>query len=230
MLGTENKITQPKKNITSIKSSSRSSEIYDVIREAIIAGAWLPGDRIDDNELAKQLGVSRLSVREALSKLYESRIVERVHWKGFFLRELSIEEVKSIIEIRIALEKVAIENVMKKCSPEFYDELEEVINYAEEALIADDQAEYMARDFKFHSTIYRASGNSWIEIIVENLRVLINILRNVSMKPDFKTAAKKSTEDHRLICSLMKAGDLERTMKELTAHMELFYNNVIKEL
>lgn len=217
-------------SLKNIKSESRSSEIYDIVRDAIIAGNWFPGDKIDDKELSLQLGVSRISVREALSKLYESKILEHIHWKGFFLRKISKEEVWSIIEIRIALEKVAIINAMRSSSPTLYDELERIISHAEAAIELDDHSEYMRRDFKFHSTIYEASGNSWIEVIIDNLRILINILRNISMKPDFKTAALKSTQDHKKICDLMRDGKFEEVMVEITQHMELFYSNVIKGL
>ena len=210
-----------------LETRSRSSEIYSIIREGIIAGQWLPGDRIDDKELALKLGVSRLSVREALSKFYESRIVERIHWKGFFLRKISVKEIESIVEIRIALEKVAIRNAIAKADAAFYDELEQAIFYAEQALESDDHAEYMKRDFRFHALIYEASENTWIAMIIDNFIVLIDVLRNLSMMPDFASAARVSMADHRLILSHMRNKDVDAAIAELCRHMQTFYNNTV---
>jgi DNA-binding GntR family transcriptional regulator len=219
-----------KKSFKNLKSGSRSSEVYDIVKEAIIRGEWEPGDRIDDKELSIQLSVNRLTVREALSKLTENKIIEHVHWKGFYLRNIPIEEVWSIIEIRISLETLAITNTMKRSDLSFYEKLEKLILSSEKAIEANNHEEFMKKDFLFHSTIYKQSGNPWIESIIENLRLLINILRNVSMKPNFKEAAIQSTADHKTICSLMKNGNKEEAIIAMTNHMELFYKNTIKEL
>ena len=57
---------------------SRAEHVATIIRNGISSGFWRPGDTINDQALASDLGVSRTSVREALSRLVESRVVERV--------------------------------------------------------------------------------------------------------------------------------------------------------
>lgn len=210
-----------------IKAGSRSSEIYALVREGIMSGQWLPGDRIDDKELAETLGVSRISVREALSKFHESRIVERFHWKGFFLRKMTEKDIASIVEVRIALEEIAIRNTISNADDDFYDELERSILLAEEAVESGDHAEYIKRSFQFHSSIYEASENTWIASISENLIVPVNLLRNLSLVSRFEPVARSALADHRRILKHMRRKDVESSIQELHAHMHAFYENAI---
>jgi DNA-binding GntR family transcriptional regulator len=208
---------------------SKAAAVCDVVKEGITSGVWLPGDRINDKELAEKLGVSRISVREALATLVESQLVERVQWKGFFLRKLTLREVKSIIQIRIALEQLAIKSVMRKKDGELYARLEQAIDAAEAAIQSSNHAQYMATDFRFHDLIHEASGNTWIKTIIANLRVTINILRNMSMMVDFEEAARASTSDHRRILAAMRSGDLIEAFRALRDHMRTHYRNIVRE-
>jgi DNA-binding GntR family transcriptional regulator len=208
---------------------SKASAIYDIIKEGIISGLWLPGDRINDKELSEKLSVSRISVREALAKLVESQLVERIQWKGFFLRKLTLREVKSIVEIRLALEKLAIKRVMRKKDARLYDQLERSIDAAEAAIKSGNHSEYMATDFRFHDLIHEASGNTWIKSIIGNLRTTINILRNMSMMVDFEEAAYESTADHRRILSAMRSGNFKEAFRSLRGHMKTHYLNIVWE-
>jgi DNA-binding GntR family transcriptional regulator len=213
----------------SLSRVSKASAIYDILKEGIISGIWLPGDRINDKELSEKLGVSRISVREALAKFVESQLVDRVQWKGFFLHKLTLKEAKSIIEIRIALEELAIKSVMKKKDDSLYARLEKAIADAEAAIHSGNHSEYMTTDFRFHDLIHEASGNMWIKTIIGNLRMTINILRNMSMMVDFEEAAFASTADHRRILAYMKEGNVKGALKSLRDHMRIHYLNIVQE-
>src|SRR4030042_321796 len=130
----------------SLSRVTNASSVCEIVKEGIAAGFWLPGDRINDRELSEKLGVSRISVREALAILVESQLVERVQWKGYFLRKLTLREVKSIIEIRIALEQLAIKSVMRKKDGILYARLGESIDAAEAAIPSGNHVQYRATD------------------------------------------------------------------------------------
>ena len=213
----------------SLSRVTKASAVCEIVKEGITSGFWLPGDRINDKELSEKLGVSRISVREALAILVESQLVERVQWKGYFLRKLTLREVKSIIEIRIALEQLAIKSVMRKKDGSLYARLGESIDAAEAAIQSGNHVQYMATDFRFHDLIHEASGNTWIKTIIANLRVTINILRNMSMMVDFTKAAQASTVDHRRILAAMESGKLKEALKALRDHMKTHYRNIAWE-
>ncbi len=214
------------KSEASAIACSRSENISILITKALFEGHWLPGDRINDEELSKELRVSRISVREALSFLVERRIVEKVHWKGYFVRKLSIEEIESIVEVRIALEELAVRKLMSKRVPEIFERMKEAIDASEKLIETDRYLEYMDTDFRFHELIYEASGNVWIKNIIGDIRVHINILRNLSMEKHFVDAARISIDDHRKLLEQFIKGNKTKAIQLLRGHFETHVNNI----
>lgn len=218
---------------TNFRAGSVAGNIYEAIKDAIIAGKWFPGDRLNDQLIAQELQASRISVREALSKLVETDLVEKVRWKGYFLRCISLEEAHAIIEVRGALEELAVKNVMKSPPDGLFDELEEAIDKAEEFADsglsgAEDHKTYMRAVFRFHNLIYEASGNFLIERMISNLRLQIEILRNVAMVDESHSTAHRSLDEHREILSHMKARDEEGALQAVQKHMQTHYHDIAR--
>jgi DNA-binding GntR family transcriptional regulator len=206
--------------------SSRSKNISQVITDALIAGYWLPGERINDLELANLLHVSRISVREALTSLVERKVVEKVHWKGYFVRKLTLEEVQSIIEVRTTLEELAVTKLLANKNQDIFGEMRESIERSARELKANNYPQYMSTDFEFHELIYKGSGNLWIKVIIDDLRLQISLLRNLSMVEDFRRAGQDSIRDHRLIFEKLEAGDKRGAIVLLHKHFDTQYRNI----
>jgi len=213
------------------QKQSKAVLVYNYLREEIIAGHWNPGDRINDNDISELLNVSRISVREALSKLVQDEIVEQVQWKGYYLRQLTSKDINSFIEVRVALEQLAVTNFLNRENSSFHMKMDETINASEKLLSGKKYREYMIKDFEFHELLYRGSGNQWIQKIITNARVQINILRNRSMGDSihFEQAAIRSISDHRKILEALKVGDLTESHRLLKDHFETHRNNIINE-
>lgn len=214
---------------TETYSASKADDISAFVKEQIADGRWGPGERINDATVAEELSVSRLSVREALSKLVENRLLERVRWKGFFVREVTVEEIESIVAIRTSLEKLAMSELMNDLSEDTINHLCRAIDSSESTLTEGSHAEYMKADFEFHQVIYEKCGNPWIPVIIENLHVFLNIGRNISMGADFSAAAAASIADHREMLALMKNGDREGLMSAFDRHMQTHLENIKRE-
>ena len=203
----------------SMTKMSRAENISEVVKEAIFAGHWKPGAKIDDQELAEKLDVSRLSVREALSKLVEAGIVERRHWKGYQLRNLRWDEVESILEVREALEEVAMRKVVHGRSESTLSELEAALKEADELKRNRRIVEFRKADYRFHEILYRASGNDLIADILGNLRILIELIRFISQSEDFDSVASASIGEHREILSKLSQGDGTMAIPAMRDHL-----------
>lgn len=208
-------------SVHAFSRESRGENIASIIRDGIVKGLWKPGDPISDLELSKQLGVSRTSVREALSRLVENRIVERIHWKGYYVKELSWEEVESLVEIRKALENIAFSRVMDSMPPRLLDRLEACVEAQQQCVDTDDRDGFMIVDPQFHELVYEASGNHWIPYVLNNSLTLLNILRSVDKRNDFAEAAQWSVDQHWGILAAMRSGDANETLRLLNEHIEL---------
>ncbi len=219
------------------KKQSKSELVYNYLLDGIMYGKWAPGDRINDKEISEHLGVNRLAVREALSRLVENDVVEQLHWKGFHVRSISDQDVLSIADIRISLESLAIQRLLQKSEEhkrKYFDLMQESIREQEKYIENDDHASYLEVDFHFHELLFEASENPLIGKIIANIRIMTNLLRNVSMgkdQEDFKKAAVKSTEDHQDLLDSFIENDYGKALELMQIHLgKTFVENITKNL
>ncbi len=201
--------------------NSIAESTYYYIRDQILAGRWKAGDRINDLELAEELQVSRLSVREALFKLTETGIIEKSHWKGYFLQQITKDVIENIIEIRIALETVAVENLINECSDDIFDIMEKTIDDSEVYLKKGDNLNYLKTDFRFHELIYENQHNSYITNTMNNYMLIIHCVRYNSMGKDesFIETAGHSITCHRNILNQLRLRNISEAQRVLVEHL-----------
>ncbi len=210
------------------EKTSRAENVYEAIKEGIISGYWKAGDRINDQELADKYQVSRLSVREALSKLVEARILEKVHWKGYYVRKITWEELESIFEIREALEQLALKNFMERATEKEIEQLIEAVAQSERDLNNNDYDKFMKSDFMFHEIIYKYSGNPWIPYILSVAKILIDILRRIEKVEGWQEVGRASITEHKEIIEKIKNRDKTSALKLLKKHLQHHKERVIK--
>lgn len=216
---------------------SKADIVYDFLLNEIIKGTWLPGDRINDKEIAEHLGVNRLAVREALSRLIQNEVIQQEQWKGYYIKEITEEDVLSLVQVRITLEELAIRLFFNKNQTLQQDTLEEMrqtINESLDCLDKGDYNKYMEIDFRFHELLYEASGNRMIGKIIENTRIFISILRNLSMGRsfnEFSEATRISSKEHARILQALEAKDLKGAQAALNDHLgNTFVQNILKHM
>lgn len=208
--------------------SSRAEEVYDYIKQQFLSGKWKAGDRLNDSLLAEEIGVSRISVREALFRLMETGVVEKEHWKGYFIKEITDETVADVVDIRIALESCAIRNFIREYSPEVIEELEKVLEDSSRLLEEGNLTDYLTVDYSFHETIFRNQHNQYIIRVMDNLQLMIHFIRYKSMGTgeNFIRTAQNSIQWHQWILDAIKARDEQLAVEQLTKHLILHQDEV----
>ena len=219
------------------KKLSKADEVYDFLYSCIIEGVWSPGERINDKEISEHLGINRLAVREALSRFIQNGIIRQVHWKGYHLREISAQDVLSLVQVRVALEHLAIELFLGRdeaVQEKALAQIQYTIGRSAQLLTEGNVPKYMKVDFHVHELIYKASGNCMIAEVISNTRILTSIMRNLSMgnnPEDFQVAATNSMRDHQKIHDALKSKDMEGAKAILSEHLaEAFANNIIRNI
>jgi DNA-binding GntR family transcriptional regulator len=211
------------------KKISRAENIAGVIRDGIERGYWKPDDRINDQELSERLGVSRLTVREALSRLVERRILEKKHWKGYTVRKLSWEDIENIIDVRLSLEELALKNGMAKNPGTLIQELTAAIGTCRKLLADGDYQSFFTADYLFHEVLYRQSGNPWIEDILSDLHLVINLIRHISQADRVQEVAEISIRDHESILQAVRDGQGNVAASRLREHLNNHRERVRRE-
>jgi DNA-binding GntR family transcriptional regulator len=148
-------------------ATSLADKAYVAIRDRLIMLAIRPGDPIDDDELAKDLGVGRTPVREALKRLEGDRLVVSYPRRGTFATGMDISDLAHISEIRAQLEPLAARRAAERAARVGHGELDELATGIEQLDVgAIDRTELMRWDLAVHRAIYRAAGNPHLEDVL----------------------------------------------------------------
>lgn len=203
------------------KFYSYKDKVYKTLKEAIINRSFKPGDPLMERSVAEQLGVSRTPVREALKHLEHEGWVETVPWKGVFVRTLSMDDVKDIIQLRLATESFVIELVTEIITDEEIRELEENLYQLQETRLQGNHYEMIEIDKEFHFYLARLSGNGRIMQLLENLSEQIHRLGIQALTDDERPS--HSYREHEEILTALK----ERDSKKAKASMQEHLNNTM---
>ncbi len=128
-------------------------QIYDLLREAIVLLRFLPGQQINEKAIAKQLGVSRTPIREALLRLEEDGLVEIFPQKGTYISKISIEAVYESQFIRETIECATVKYVVNNGTDELFEKIYKINEEYRNSLKIKDQILFFRLDENFHRTI-----------------------------------------------------------------------------
>ncbi|MHB9091908.1 MAG: GntR family transcriptional regulator, partial [Chloroflexota bacterium] len=132
---------------------SLRDEALDVIRDAILSGKLKAGERIAESELAKQMGISRAPIREALSWLEQEGMVTNVAHRGFFVVDMLEEEIEQAYQIRALLVGFAIRTAVQRVTPAGIQRLQACIDGMATAAGERNIDALIEHDMRFHREI-----------------------------------------------------------------------------
>ena len=143
--------------------------VVNSIRERILSGYYPAGERLDQQTLIGDLGVSMIPVRESLRQLEVEGLVQIHPHRGAFVAELSSTDLQEIYLVREVLEETATLLAVPNLSAQILDELAALIEKMEGATESDDYAQLFDLNRAFHFTIYEASDNSLLIQMISSL-------------------------------------------------------------
>jgi len=150
------------------------------IRASILQGQFVPGQRLVEAELARELHVSRGPVREALASLVKEGIVTNVPRRGKFVEDFTLQALEEIYMLRRILEPYAGELLVRHLDTARAARLERAVDAIGAAVRARDRAAVIHRDVEFHNLLHELTDNDllqrvWRENIAGKLRLWLNI-------------------------------------------------------
>lgn len=196
-----------------VRSRSMRHDVLRQLRNAILDGTLKPGERLNESKIAKEMGISRGPVREALLTLEQEGLVKSVHWRGAYVAELDLDSYRELIELRLLLETHAAKVATKRCRPEDYVELEGIIEQMRAACRAGDIEQVVEHDLNFHRTICRLSGNRLLLAMWEQMSARLRLAILLSIQHGYD--AFGMVETHPPVLEAMKAGDAELAAQRL---------------
>lgn len=179
-------------------------QALESLRQAIFRGDLPAGSRLREFDLSTQLGISRGTVREAILRLAQERLVVIRSHRGAYVRRLTASDVRDIYTARACLEQFALQ--LTAARPR--DQIEAPLQQAYARFEASQQAdlhERIAADLAFHEAIWILSGNSLLPVIWQSF---VGPLRTAILSAgDNVVRSLQSLEDHRQVMDAILAGD-----------------------
>jgi len=195
-----------------------NQKVYRILKEAIIKGFLEPGTKLLENKIAEEMHVSRTPVREAMQKLVAEGFVKTTPNQTMIVTEVSLEDVKEVLQIRGVLEGLAARIVAKKINEQGIGELESIVAQMSLHVSKKDLTSYCKVDDEFHNLILNVCGNKWIIQIRDNLGSFIYRFRIKSLSVPGRL--KCSLEEHQKIMGSLKKHNSEEADKLSQVHME----------
>lgn len=220
--------------MSNIRTSDR---VFKIIEEKIFSGEWKPGTKImSEPQLAKELNVSRVSVREAIEKMSALNLIIKRQGEGTFVNDLTPsvylnslipmitldkDNYIDILEFRLITEVETAKLCAQKCTPELIEELEQC--YERMVEHQKNMNKFTGEDLNFHMGIAKGSNNPLIIKISEILRNLMEY-HQVSL---YKTLGPSGgIKEHRLILDAIKNRDSELVGIFIRRHIQRTINDL----
>ena len=181
--------------------------VFNTLRQAILKGELKPGERLLEIALAERLGVSRTPVREAMRKLEQEGLVVMIPRRGAQVASITEKDLNDVLEVRIALENVAIEKACKLITEDELGRLWEgnLVRLAE-------------TDVAFHEIIYQASDNKRLNQVLNNLREQMYRYRVEYLKEE--QTRNLLVSEHEELVKAIREGDVQKAQDISFHHLE----------
>ncbi|MFV0382523.1 GntR family transcriptional regulator [Paracoccus sp. (in: a-proteobacteria)] len=200
--------------------ASSTDLAYDAIKAAIMTGTLKAGDRIKEELIAEQIGVSRTPIRHAIQKLTAQGFVETLHNSGARVADWSSQDLDEITQMRALLEGFGAGIAARKATPADIAALRALAAEMEAAASLGTGKALEAitgLNSRFHMTIIEASGNSRLAEVIGNLAHPLLVQRRFSgFSP---TRLKRSMDHHREIVDALEAGDADWASAIMRSHI-----------
>jgi DNA-binding GntR family transcriptional regulator len=210
------------------KRKSLREEVYDSLKKSILHGKLKAGQRLIEETLAHQIGISRTPVREAFHKLERDDLVTRLPKGGFAVREFTKEDVEEIFGIRSALESYAAYLATFHIPPERISILEKKIEESERALENGDDEKVVQLHTEFHDLLYKSCKSKKLTEMINNFRDYFYRYRSALLHT--KEGFTYSLESHRQMLEAMRNKNARLVEKLVRKHLERGKEIVLREI
>jgi DNA-binding GntR family transcriptional regulator len=202
-------------------------QVYEHLREQILNRTIKPSSRLVEAQIAKESGISRTPVREALHLLEKDGFLESIPRVGYRVKTLEWDKLDEIFEIRRVNELLACRWAMQKMDPQQLDILERNLSKARNNLDKAQPDAFLQYDEEFHEILFQAAGSKHLLDICQKLRRLMLRFRAQSIKT--RETVQDALDGHERILECLKKKDQEGLEAAMTAHLEYSKEDIRKE-
>ena len=207
---------------------SLGGRVFQKLRDDILSGKYKEHDELRETTLGKELGVSRTPVREALRQLELEGLVLMIPRKGAEVAEITEKNLRDVLEVRCALEELAVQLACDRIDKDKLKELHAAADHFREILDSDDITAIAEADEAFHDVIFAATDNNRLIQLLNNLREQMYRYRIEYLKK--KECHPQLLEEHAAIMKAIEEHDKEKATQITIQHIANQADTVVDTL
>lgn len=209
------------------RDTSLAKLVRDDILALILKGVWVPGQRINEPDVAGRLGVSRVPVREALRELESSGLVVARKHSGVFVRELGASEIRDLYQLRGLLDGFAgrqSARLGKSAKAALLNGLNASVHAMQDAAGRHSVQEYYAENLRFHWLIVAGANNHALSETYRGIVQKLHLSRLKNLSQD--VGMRSSIAEHREIVQALAQGDPQRCEALMASHVGVAFKRL----
>lgn len=191
-----------------------TNRAYAILNDLFIRATFMPGDKLSENQLCKQLNMSRTPIRSALFRLSRKGYIETVNKKGIIVKGFDKKEIVDGFELLVQLENMVYLNFNKiQNKQKLFNDLERCIESQKRAKVEQDYFQYLLEAFAFTELLFNAYQNS---ALIKTFRMLKEDMIRMSMIIYNKTINYphySMLEENERTLSFLKQGDIQAVLE-----------------
>jgi DNA-binding GntR family transcriptional regulator len=201
-----------------MKNESLAHKVYSELRRKILSNHLVSGVRLKEDYWATQMNVNRMAVREALNRLLGENLVVFGKKGGYFVKSLTVQDVKEIREVREIIEMGALRLIFQKQNSCDIEILEEICNDFSNMFKREYFEGACEADIRFHETMVNLSGNEKLKQIYQLSNIPL-FHQKLGQTQVHMSDYEHTDEEHREIVKALKNKDLEKAEGMLKKHL-----------
>ncbi len=204
---------------------SLRGRVFKKLRTDILSGKYKNNEELRENTIAREYGVSRTPVREAIRQLELEGLVSTVPNKGAYVNSIKRKDVEDIYAIRSLLEGLCARWAAENITKEQLDGLEEILYMTRFHLEHEHFEQLYEYDGKFHEALYNACNSPILNHLLKDFHEYIQNVRKRALKD--MDRAVQCQEEHEAILEAIKAGEPERAAELAGLHIQRAAENIV---
>jgi DNA-binding GntR family transcriptional regulator len=196
-----------------------AQEVRRRLEDEINSGDLMPGDALDERQLAERFQVSRTPIREAIFQLAAQGLVRAIPRQGVYVARMSLKELLAMFELQAELEGICARYAARRMTAEQRAALKAIYERQRECIERRDSTQYAQENADFHEVIYRGSHNRYLAEQARLIRRRTEIYRQNTFQREGRPA--ESWEEHGSVVEAILAGNGDAAYRAMRDHISV---------
>jgi GntR family transcriptional regulator, rspAB operon transcriptional repressor len=214
-------------DLIALQTTRLADSVYELLRERILSGGFLPGEKLNVDLLAHQLGTSHTPIKVALAKLAAEGIVQIQPRRGTYVTRVAEREISEVLAIRRAMELLAAETIVDHITDQDFTELEKIVRQIEQAADVDTHAK---KNAELHRRMVELSGNQTLADLYNQLHAHIHIALIHARSTTWRSRSSPERIEHRAILDALKQRDSVALQTAFRQHLSRSRDSLLSDI